>query len=770
VKNPGYSGGVRFSAALALIALGLAALPARSASVQVKVPPKKIGFAGFVRAGTWAPMRARLQSDGRGAQRVWCRWVVADADGDRVLAERRVTLSPGQTHRLWLYAALRPEAAGASARPAWEVRVVSEDGRDVLGRTEARPERVLAPEEGLIGIAGEAHLGLLGYTSAATQHEPVRLARGISARGLPDRWHGYLGLDALVWSAAGPSPGDAAIGRAERRALRRWVERGGHLVISPSVLAPRWPGSALARLLPPAEKRAVRRQLPPPWLGQPVEGQVPVRAYEVEPPGSALLRDRLGRAAVVAQTRGLGRVTRIGVNLSNPRLRQASLPNGPELWGTVFGWRSPNHTRAFLQSQRRKNRLIEPKERTQLALDDFIPALLTMQEAVAPSLIAATALFALYVGVAGPGLWWWLRRRGGAHWAWPVFAAAAAAFAALAWGGALWLRPSTPRVAHFSVLDATAGDQARRAVSFLSFFSPTHDRAVLRVRGAEGAAGRPANRALIATAGHEPGGGGGFLARRAYRLTSAAPHRVALPMRATSKALTVHATGRAVADWQMPRGAVVRKGPWPQAELRHGLPQALHAVHVVYCPGDGETAWVWRPTKEPWAPSEPLQVARPKRAERLVQPPQDGYMAERVWQAEGRLGRLLRETAEAGDGLAATLRGGAAEGAQALAQRMQLLGFYGALPPPKLRADEAYFSGEEPAAALRRGLGRALDWGHLLPLPRLIVMGVMKKAPMPARLEADQARLPGKGWTVVRWAAPVRVPPGAEDGEEGEGR
>ena len=69
----------------------------------------------------------------------------------------------------------------------------------------------------------------------------------------------------------------------------------------------------------------------------------------MEPP-AVLLTDNQRRPLVVAGSYGLGRVTLIGVDISDRRLMGGYLPNGPLLWSAVFGWRSPAWARTVAEA------------------------------------------------------------------------------------------------------------------------------------------------------------------------------------------------------------------------------------------------------------------------------------------------------------------------------------------------------------------------------------------------------------------------------------
>ena len=105
-------------------------------------------------------------------------------------------------------------------------------------------------------------------------------------------------------------------------------------------------------------------------------------------------------------------------------------------------------------------------------------------------------------------------------------------------------------------------------------------------------------------------------------------------------------------------------------------------------------------------------------------------------------------------------RGGSVQGmvpsASDMAPRIEMLSFFDMLPPPDFRD----VMGLRRPEAYKRAVGRGLDLSHLTAMRRLILIGHLEEGPNPTPLRVDGRRLPARGWTVVRWIAPV-----AEGGE-----
>ena len=78
---------------------------AQVSDVEVSVNPNDIGLGGAVRPGSFTPMLVTMQNRSANPRRVRCRWIMPDIDGDPIVHERTVTLSPKRTQQAWLYAA-----------------------------------------------------------------------------------------------------------------------------------------------------------------------------------------------------------------------------------------------------------------------------------------------------------------------------------------------------------------------------------------------------------------------------------------------------------------------------------------------------------------------------------------------------------------------------------------------------------------------------------------------------------------------------------------
>jgi len=241
---------MRFAKTLLLLAALLAPASIASAQQEVDIQLESFGVESFFRPGDFTGIRLRLVSNLREPVNTQVVWEVPEGLGD--IAEHTripVALTPGVPTNTWLYAKLLPDI---SLETVWTVRVYRDDDGErgeELGSIKISPRTAQIPPQpvgtaealfGVIGNAGPHSMGLDDYNvtrsgsraTPITAHEFTVVAPGINAGSLPDRWEGLDSFSFLVWTTDTPS----ALSTASGRALRDWVQRGGHLaiVLSPS--------------------------------------------------------------------------------------------------------------------------------------------------------------------------------------------------------------------------------------------------------------------------------------------------------------------------------------------------------------------------------------------------------------------------------------------------------------------------------------------------------------------------------------------------------
>jgi hypothetical protein len=742
-----------------LLAL-VSAAQGQPTDVRLAVEPSGVGIGGVVRPGDWTPMLITLENVATLPRQVRCAWVTADADGDQVRWSRNITLTPQRKQRAWLYAAVPVDV---TSKTQWRVEVVDAQSNQLLASQALSLTQPASRVESFIGVTSTLGLGLDPYTQEVTQHEAVRVIRGLDPASLPDRWQGFHSLAALVWTPDAADPASPGISPQTHQALRAWVRRGGHLVIVMPAVGETWSRSPLADLLPTGRIQRLPASDAPAWLGSVSGGerlpQLDLTTFEPGPDVSVLLRQTSGegRPVVVARQIGFGRVTVVGVDLTDRQLVIGRMPNGSTFWNTLFTWRSPAVPLNVVNDNVSRRDYSDSAYRpSPIELGGFIPDMIAMTQTAATALLAAILLFALYWLVAGPLPMAVLKRQKKVEHTWLVFLTIVLFFSVIAWTAALALRPGQTRISHVSVLDLDGAAQTARVQSWLSLFLPTHGSVDVAINAAD----PDENDNLLWSTGLQGRSlpdQASYLDTQRYEVTAARPHEAAMPFRATARQLELNFTSSiAYLDEMLepsyvpPQVVFEPRGDAYTARVSHNLPGPLRDVIVVYCQGNGKVK-AWRHANKNWEPGKVLPVDPDQGMDLLITTPSLAHQDNASYL--GQLRAILRPGAEltsnpAGAVLASNRRIPLAE----------MLSFYNALPPPDYNFDQRL-----QAVNYHRTLGRTLDITHLLHLPRLILIGFMDNSELPAPLTVNGRQVPSTGWTVVRWVTPLPAAPIAAD-------
>lgn len=761
---------------LLLLAVGLLTHPlaAQQRAVTLVAEPKvQVGLDGLARPGGWTPLRLTLENSSSEPLQVHCRWTLTDADGDIVLANRTVTLSARRRQSVWLYAAL-PLAGGAGVQQ-WVVHIIDARRNQVLVTELVSPGRMVSPTSKVIGVTSSLPLGLQGFADEPyTRQEKVEILRGLSPSLLPDRWYGLSVLDALIWTPdagtlgdkAEGDPNNPAITAETRSAILEWVRRGGHIVIVLPGIGDPWTSSPFKDLLGPVQTTTITDAPAPLWLGEPLaDNRLKVDVKALDPgdtPFSAatvLYRDDENRPLVVTRQHGLGRVTLMGVDVTDPRYVRMGMPSGKVgVWHRVFGFRGPILPKERVEKDINEGRMIRPSYRRYSALDDFLGVRMAMRETAVVPLTLAALFFILYWFTAGPGGFFFLRSRGLARHNWLLFIAVTAGCSLVAWGGALALRPAKAKIAHVSVMDIDAVSSLVHIKSWASIFVPEHGPVELAIDDPAQGENRNVIAAVGVTQSHDRGS---FLDPQRYEIDAASPHRMTVPFRATAKQVEIDFLGPASSltqeggkPWVVPVGELREVQGWPSGKLTHNLPGTLRDALVVYQPGKGGEPWVWR--LKAWPAGDVIEIKPPTDALWLAITPRQEWD-----QWEGHLGRLMAMKA----GREREDRQGTGPpvvSSDRMIQAIEMLSFYDSLPPPQYAQNEdrpadPFAQNFSMPVAYERSVGRAMDLTRMVPLRRVIIIGHLEGTEMPVPLSVDGRKLPPHqdSWTVVRWISPL---------------
>jgi hypothetical protein len=770
-----------------------------------------VGLEGAVRAGTWAPLRLQVVNKTGGLRYAAVEWLVFDVDGDVVISRRdRVALKPKERTSVVLYAV---PPVGGKTTEGWRVRVVEQkqddDGSfvdgEVLASRLVAPMRVIKARESVIGVTRGGTLGLSQFSVPYTHHEGLEIVAGIFPANLPDRWHGLSLLETLVWT---PQGGDPTAAGVPFDALREWVKRGGHLVVTMSAADATWSDRSnkrLAELLPPVKIVGPTRIETPAWLiGDPVRATnrpMDVRTFEMAPRGDdkskrdvvVLLKgtrfvlpvagfksvtQAKEVAVVVASPYGLGRVTLIGFDLTGPRFRSTIGDDAnirtlglPHLWRKIMSWRSP--VELPIGKLRKEEKIVNLIARDPVPMDDFIPGKIAMKKTAGVTLLVAVVLFAVYWLCAGPGLYAFLKSKGMLRHAWLGFACVVIVFSGVCWVGAIWLRPGQSQVEHFSIVDIDTSTDQVRTHSWFSLFVPKHG--VIDVEIDKGYEGSNLN--LLASPGLVGSEKGVFLDEQRYTVNVKSPGDVpGLPVRATAKqfeATYQDSIGASSLDqrWSGPSGSLAMKAGFPVGELKHDLPGRLENVTLVFCHGDGFKQVVVYKNQRRWARGDKFLVRPPTKSEwwELVKSPPKvgakitdpkGYL-KRTYNDEGYLGTLYGRRYErqsmVDDDQAPGVEKLSVPKSDELVDRLFLMSFYNHLPPPNfMEGDNETLNMMRTPKHLIRAAVRSLDLSYVTAFRRLIIIGHLENdSPIPLPLKVDGQIVGSSGWTTVRFILPI---------------
>jgi len=741
----------------------------------------EFGLGGRPVANRWNPIRVVFAWAEDAPIEVLLRVAITDGDGDTTNYERVVAATPGLELSAWLYAMLphrfdgitvtayrAEEGAGGFApgellatvyepasRPGEATAVrIGVVGRRTMGLTElaTRPPPTTSPNEGFNPLG----------------HAAVDVVAQLAPEQLPDRWHGLMPIETLVFS--GENPG--GLRRAQADAIERWVRAGGHLVIVPPAFGEQWTTPAanpLHSLLPSVEvvrQEGVSYEPLRPLLtadaGAALEpGGV---RYVLEPLASAeagrarvIETDPDGAPLIVSRTLGVGTVTLVGLDIASRWATTAGVPDADVFWNRVLGRRGAAATLEELEQQSRATGINFSRAGIGY-LDDMIPDEIAQQGTAAQGVLLGFVLFVVYWLIAGPLGFALLRRMGLDRHSWLAFAGSAAVFTLLAWGGAAWLRPGSIGGSHFSIVTGVHGQNEVRARSFISLLIPRYGTARIEA---------DTESAVLAPWRPRVGRPASFPDTRGYRIDAADPTSAAVPARQTVKQFRIDQVGpspwaslpRPVPDAEPALSDRPGAGPFElTGSLRHSLPGSLENIVIIVNRGMApvgrelasgragdliaNAADFALPSTFVWDSGTDLDLS----SVTAVDPSRRSISLEpwlRSLTPRGPANALTAVT-EVGINLSIARRG------------MALL-MYDHLAPPTLRQGQP----AQEIVALRSDAA-GLDLSRWLTEPCIILMGTVETEgpePVPTPFDVDGQDVELEGQTLIGWVYPLPASP-----------
>jgi len=762
-----------------------ASAPATAAS-EIVLALERLGVGNAARAGDWAAVQISAVDSSPKPRDVVLSLAVPDADGDIATYTRVVTLNSGTPQKFWFTIRVPFRAIGGSVTMMLEAHEASSGQKPtdritgrLLGQTPISgggTTRILEATVGLCAVVGTRSAGLRAFadrdqptqTYLTLGHEVTEIVEGLSAADLPDRWQGLASFDTIVWMDRdiGELRGESA------RAVREWVRRGGHLIISLPSVGAAWTTPSSNELLDimPAVKVSRRENVDlteyrhlftsssSRFLSKTavVHDLIP---QEEARPGEAIryIQGPDGRCNIARRIVDAGMVTLVGFDLASRGLGDSI--DADVFWNRVLG------RRGLIVPPADKQKISQGLSRATQTIDAGVHQEIAKKGQTAAAVLLGLVVFAAYWLCAGPVGHMALKKFGGVRHAWMMYVITAGAFTALAWSGATALRPRKVEASHVTIMDHVYGQPNQRTRTWASILTPGYGEAVIQVGGPNAKLDEATDQrgsGNIAAAWDAPSSDGTFSQfpdARAYQVDGRNPSSWTVPSRATVKQFQFEWLGGP--RWGMPHpvapeGGVERDGirivdGKLRGTLVHNLPGELRDVVVVFARGQKPIQVVTRAVAPSLANGEAVKIP--------VWPPGIGFNLSDAFGTgqellDGYLNKLMPSVgnfASIGQGALPTL---------SLRDALPLLSFYSQLPTPSTPAP----GNTESAAALQRVLTHGWDMGRWMGQPCIIIVGILSGdesgkqpagAPSPTPVYVDGREITMSGKTIVRWIYPL---------------
>ena len=749
---------------------------------DVDVTVDAIGIGNSWRPGDVTAMHVTVTSALPAPQAAWIQWEVPDADGDIVEYGRPITLAPGRATATWLWA---PTRTTDDHQTIWILRVRSFGdgvGGEDLAIQPVEPATIstnlIDGSEGLIAVLGTRRMGLDAFQPSGvvlTQGEASRIVSGLDAEDIPDLWPALGPLQALIWADAPPE-----LDRRQASALLTWVRHGGHLVIIlPGIANPWEVGSeegplrevlvGLAATPGTATLGDVRG-----LLGR--SGRVPAIPVSMHVLSPAvgdwggdlqpILTMADGRVVAAERRWGYGAVTIVGIDLADGRLASLGLPEADIFWNRILGRRADTPSPTAMAEADAEHYLNADAPRTITLRGGHMAAAIVAMSAAASGRVALVLLVLIaYWLIAGPVGFLLLKRRRLSHWSWAWFVASAAIFAAGTWGLAAFTTSTRQPLRHVTVLDHIYGAETQRIFGWFSAFLPGYGTRTISAGGVEDD--------VLLLPWTPPGGTSAPFAdtRRLVVAIDQPPSSITMPSRATTATFTFDALGGVDQDRA---GDLIRIDPADPPAVRESggtwrgltgallnrLPAALQDVSIL---------WVTN-----GALQRPRLFVDDGKRKSWVRRDESGRTLNRAymwrmarWEPDDRLHLGLLDTSEQGASLEVALANRyvprnnwdryddrpVPDGEWR--RRMEMLAFYGHLPPPTwLKAPDDPQA--TPSGRVLRVDGRTMDLARWFGRPCIIVTGFVPDAEIPLPITVDDREpVASTGTVMVRWIYPL---------------
>ena len=797
---------------------------------DITIALESMGIEGSFRPGGYVPVRVEIRNRLESPTAVQIVFEVLNNDGDIEQYSRAAVLSPGQPTLKWLYPVFTPASSVSQlVRQAFTVRVYEDvDGDfgrelaswmvDATGAT--RQGQPVEMTEDLLVIVGEGSLGLNAYEGMNNAKVPLpslnqrTVVVNTSPQGLPDDPRGYLGIDVMVWSDADP----AELGLETARALRRWIERGGRLIIVLEENADLWglggpARSALSELLPETAPRQLRdvpvkdvlevlsksdqlrnpqatmslrlfdeTTLEPPWT--PFAALPAPRNFDgsKREDGSNGLT---GGLYAIQRRLGFGWIVLCGIDANAIQRRQLQadgLPQADVFWNRLLGRRGALPTSNQLKAYETSKQLRTLNGTFNMGTGELVQQLSSLKIGGGTAgtwTIFVLGLFIIYGTLAGPLSYYYLRRKGQVRYSWLTFAGIAVVFTMIALVASTLGRrmiSSGAPVSHLTFLDVIDGETTVRAQSWFSAYLERYGTTEVMVDDVD---------AQLSTWSAPPNGSlERFPNSDVFRIPNGQTNRLNIPSRGTSAQFTTLWSGELTGDWMdMPNdagGKIVQsittenEGSFAlSGTIAHGLPWQFSRIRIIQI-----SPFV---TPLPRFVSSFKNVSRESPMAPLPSPGSFSAVSPDLWQS----GTSLELSSALGG--RQRIRGGRNNGELSLRDELEnnystklkskidlgmlvdqgwrehedeileMYSFYEMLPQRSFLLNESGIPNTAEGLFRHRWLARESDCSDWFLQPCLMVIGVLENVPSPIPLKIDGENVDSDGTVVLRWIHPLPI-------------
>ncbi|MDG1837465.1 MAG: DUF4350 domain-containing protein [Phycisphaerales bacterium] len=755
--------------AIGMLVLAVQAMHAMAASPTIQV--RQAGIGDVLPVGRPAGIEISVDPGNLESANYLLEWETPTPDGDTLVRSKTIALA-GRPIRTWIYGTVPSDEIRPMPirlRAADSLTVFAEttlDGSNTGGVLPEGADFMLVLGDRTCGLETYDLRSLSGTSPWSMIHTTVRT---IAPSDVPENAHALAAASTLLIT------GDpSSLEPNQLAAIRTWMESGGHVIIAFPATADPWgldadqgpwhdllPHDSVATTIRLRDLVAVLSPDPLETL-EPI--QLPIRLFPsaraINNPWHVIVESPQGDVLGIARPIGHGRLTLLGLDVSSPAMLRFALdgdaigplPAASTFWNAVLSRRGDAPTHRQLRLAQEEGLLLPPLVDHVQLTDAIIGGGIRQTVAAGGRLLLVLAWLGLYLVLAGPVLWWVLRRLNRPTLSWPLFGVLGAAGGICAWLIASVMSLQAVEGMHISVIDEVANWPVQRVRTWVDLQLPGTGQRTLQVREVEGLPAR------INTWSERGRDDVGFMDTRVLRTDAASLNNVPVQARATSLSVEVERLGYPETDGPSLRLVT----PLSVTRTAEGKPQLTGAIQNELSTPLLNVSIVWinarlqptRKTPKPWTDSAD-SGAMPAQgwSWKLSGPLQPGAIldfstigaptkAESLAVQLDMLGRVHGRAF------------GTSASSNARRAALEALGLYRlSTPPPWQAVKEGTI---DPPWLVQRHFGAGLDLGAQLGSPMLLVSGFIKEAALPIPLYMDGTRivLP-RGETMLRWTTPL---------------